>query len=130
VGAPERAQNLELLANASWERVPFDTSEAPVAVLRAAESETCYRVAGDREGAQRAAFMRELFEAELARRFRRAKLVLEVARRRGDFPAVRHEIGDLLALSSQIGVHPYRTWLERLDRAAEAELLEAKAQED
>ncbi|MFT3928087.1 MAG: hypothetical protein QM778_36500 [Myxococcales bacterium] len=126
--AQTRAQWLAAAADASWERVPFDCAEAPNAVLRSSEAEVCYDIAGDREGVQRLAAKRRSFEAELTRRFRRARLLLELARRRGDLMGMRREITTLLALSSQTGPagRAYRSLLERLDRAAEAQLLDAK----
>jgi hypothetical protein len=127
-----RAQALEGLGDASWERLPFDQHEAPQAVLRMAESESCYRVSGEREGAQRASLKRRTFENDLRRRWSRTKLMLELARRRGDAGALRRQIAALLALSNQGGTAAvrYRDMLQKLDRAAEALLLEAKAKED
>jgi len=131
-GALARAISLEALADASWERVPFDRREAPQAVLRSREAEACFRSASEREGAQRAALKSRTFGSDLMRRWARAKLLLELARRREDATGMRREIAVLLALSSQAGpsLDGFRRHLVELDRAAEARLFEAKAKED
>ena len=126
------ARTLEELSDASWERIPFDLREAPRAVARSGEAEGCFRVVGDREAAQRVALKRRTYEADLRRRWSRAKLKLALARRHQDAAAVRREIGALLSLSSQAGdeAKPYRAYLEELDQVAEAALLEATTKED
>jgi hypothetical protein len=127
-----RARTLEVLAGAGWERLPFDAREAPQATLRIAESNACYRAVGDRESVQRSAIKQGIYQADLARRWNRARLLLELARRAGDAAAMRQEIATLLALSSQGGpsARAYREHLETLDRAAEGFLLEAKIKEN
>lgn len=127
-----RAKGVEALADASWERLPFSLEEAPKAVIYVAEAESCYRAGFDREGRQRAEAKRKTYEAELLRRWSRAQLGLELARRRGELADVRSEIARLLSLSSRVGAEGehYRRWLERMDRAAQARAAEAKAKED
>jgi hypothetical protein len=126
-----RAKGMEALADASWERLPFALEEAPKAVIYMAEAESCYRAGFDREGRQRAEAKRNTYEAELSRRWARAQLGLELARRRGALSDVRSEIARLLALSSRAGPEgdPYRRWLERMDRVAQARVAESKAKE-
>jgi hypothetical protein len=126
--ALQRARQLEALADASWERLPFDDGEAPDAVLQIAEAEACFRAAFEREGRQRCELKRRSYGAELARRWSRARLYLELAQRRSDAPGVRVQVRRLLALSRRSGVHgaDYRRWLEQVDRAALAELASAQ----
>lgn len=131
-GVLAHAQALEGLADASWERLPFDDEEAPHAVLRAAEAESCYRVAGEREGMQRTAIKLRTFKLELQRRWLRTKLLLDLARRRGDPAEMQRGVGALLALSRQAGpaARHYREHLQRLHRMLEAQLLEATAEKE
>jgi hypothetical protein len=127
-----RARGLEALAEASWERVPFAAEEAPKAVLHMTEAESCYRAGFDRAGWQRAAVKRQTYEADVMRRWARARLLLELARRDGHDAAMRRELATLRALSSRAGedAEAYRAWLAQQERAAEARLLPQREEED
>jgi hypothetical protein len=127
-----RARVLEGLADASWERLPFDSAEAPEAVLQAAEAQSCYQAGHEREAARRVSAKGEVYAAELRRRWSRAKLLFALARRGGDALAQQREIKTLLALSRRAGAaaEPYRAWLEHMERDARRLMLGAAFKEN
>jgi hypothetical protein len=130
--ARARAEELESLGEARWERVPFDIGDAPRAVLALVEAESCYELAGQRESVQRTASKRRQFEEELAQRWARARLLLERARREGDAKAVSRHTATQLALSAEVGPsgEPYRSWLRQLDHTARTYLTENASDEE
>jgi hypothetical protein len=124
------ARALEQMATARWERVPFAIEEAPRALLQVAEAELCYGVL-DRAGRLRTTAKRAEYEAEIGRRFARARLLLRVALRDQRLDRARKQIAVLRALLSRAvdeGL-TYRAQLEQLDRAYAAQLVES-AQEN
>jgi hypothetical protein len=123
--AVAHARSLEHMAAARWERVPFALEEAPRALLQVSEAELCY-AAYDRVGRLRAAAKRNEYEAEIARRFSRARLLLRVAMRNERLDRARQQIAVLRALLSRARdeAHAYRNELEQLDRAYAAQLIE------
>jgi hypothetical protein len=78
VQARDHARALEHRSTLRWQRAPFEASEATRASQLIAEAEACYRAAGDRGGAQRAASRHRRYAAEVSRR----DAALEIARLR------------------------------------------------
>jgi len=123
------ARTLERAASAHWERVPFALEEAPRAYLQMSEAELCYGVA-DRPARLRTAAKRREYEAEIERRFARARLLLSVAQREQQLERARKQIAALRALLERAPeeVRALRAELEQLDRTYAAQLVE-RAQE-
>ena len=119
-----RAQDLERMAVAHWERVPFATEEAPLAVIEMAEAESCYALAGDRVSKLRVQGRRHMFEQEVARRFARARLNLDVASRAGQLRRALREVEEMIALLKRSDDAAYRDSLTRLSHSYAAKLAE------
>jgi hypothetical protein len=120
------AHALEEAASARWQRVPFAPEEAPRALVQMAEAELCYG-ALDRAARLRAAGKRRSYEAELARRFQRARLILHVALRERRLARARQQIAALTSLLTGAAAPESRRYLaqlQQLDRAYAAELVE------
>jgi hypothetical protein len=124
--AREHAGELERLARAHWERVPFDEAEAPSACARIDEAERCYQLAEDRQGRARSAALHDEFVRELAARVERRRFLLEVARRERSLSGIEREAIALRSLygRSEQGNARYREELALLARRARAEALE------
>ena len=125
--AGARGRELERLAHAHWERVPFDEREAPLACQTIDEAVRCYALAQDREGRARVEALHTRFSAELRARVERRRFLLAVARRNQDLEAVVRESVALLSLFSRSGddAATYRASLAALARRTRARLLEA-----
>lgn len=119
-----RAQDLERMAAAHWERVPFATEEAPLAVVEMAEAESCYAMVGDRASKLRAQGKRHMFEQEISRRFARARLNLDVAARAGQLRRALREVEEMIALLTRSDDAAYRDSLTRLSHSYSAKLAE------
>jgi hypothetical protein len=125
--ARAQAARLEQQGEARCERAPFVASELPEAVTFMLEAEACYAVAEDRESRARARSRAELLRRELERRIRRTSLALELARRDQRFADIARGAFTLRALHGRAGpaAAPYRSWLERVARSAEAAAAQA-----
>lgn len=108
------AVELERVAGARWERVPFSRAEAPAAVMEMAEAESCFQMAGDRTGRLRAQSKRRQFAHEVDRRFARARLNLDVAARLQQPARARQEADELAALLARSEDAAFRQRIERL----------------
>ncbi len=119
--ARARAAELEALGEASWERVPFDFAESPLAWLRMKEAEACFRVAGDRVGSQRSGQRARSFELEISRLWMQSRLLLDVALKKDELDKVGRQVKIQKKLLAYAGdaAKPYHAWLARLARAAE-----------
>jgi hypothetical protein len=124
--AREHARELERLARAHFERVPFDEAEAPSACVSIDEAERCYELAQDREGRARSAALHGAYVRELAARLKRHRFLLEVARREGSLSGIEREARALLSLYGRSGQESarYREELSLMARRARAEALE------
>lgn len=119
-----RAQDMERTAAARWERVPFVTEEAPAAIAEMGEAESCFALAGDRQGKLRVQGKRHVFEQEVSRRFARARLNLDVAARAGQLRRALREVEEMSALLSRSDDKAYREALERMSHSYAAKLAE------
>jgi hypothetical protein len=124
--ADARARELEVLADANWERAPYVAGDAASAVWNIARASACDVASRDREARQRVEQKRHLYEAELLARWHRTSLKLEIARRAGRTEEVRRHVATLLALSERSGEDAvaYRQWLRAIDGAAASALAE------
>jgi hypothetical protein len=125
--AGTRAHELERLARAHWERVPFDESEAPLACEQMDEAAHCHALAQDREGRARSEAFHARCALELRARVERRGFLLSLAQKNQDAAAIEREARALLLLFSRSGddAAPYRATLSLLARRARARLLEA-----
>lgn len=121
-----RAIDLERIADAHWERVPFARDEAPTAVLEMAQAESCYQLAGERSGRLRAQAKRRAFEQEVRRRFARARLNLDVAIRLDQQQRAQQEAKEIVALLKHSEDSRYREGMERLSHQFAAALVDQK----
>ncbi|MDB4987209.1 MAG: hypothetical protein JWN04_2387 [Myxococcaceae bacterium] len=125
--ARAHASALEQSAHARWQRVPFELREAPRALLEVGEAVACYAAAGDRAGRLRSAAVRHVYEAEVERRFARARLRLLALSRRSvahhrapqQDAQARYEVATLLALLDHAPsrAEPLRRELLQLERS-------------
>jgi hypothetical protein len=121
-----RAADLERIADAHWERVPFSREEAPTAVMEMAEAESCYQLAGERTGRLRAQSKRRGFEQEVTRRFARARLNLDVAVRLEQHERAEQEASELVALLKFSENADFREGLKRLSNQYAAAVVDSK----
>jgi hypothetical protein len=139
------ARSVEQMATARWERVPFALREAPRAVEQMAEAQACYEAGGDRDGRMRSAARQRAYEAEVLRRFARARLLLRAASmpvressgaardEDGREERARRQVATLLALLERApeGAQAFRQELMRLEQAYAASAAErARAGQD
>jgi len=124
--ALRRGTDLERIADAHWERVPFAREEAPTAVLEMAEAESCYLLASERAGRLRAQNKRHSFEREIARRFARARLNLDIAVRLDQPERAQQEAKEIVALLKHSEDTHYREGIMRLSRQYAAALVDQK----
>jgi hypothetical protein len=124
--AVARAADLERIADAHWERVPFSREEAPTAVMGMAEAESCYQLAGERAGRLRAQGKRRSFEQEATRRFARARLNLDVAVRLEQPERAQQEANELVALLKFSEDTAFRDGLRRLSHQYAAAMADSK----
>lgn len=120
------AVDLERIADAHWERVPFARDEAPSAVLEMAQAESCYQLAGERVGRLRAQAKRRAFEQEVTRRFARARLNLDVAIRLDQQQRALQEANEIVALLKHSEDSRYREGMVRLSHQYAAALVDQK----
>jgi hypothetical protein len=101
--AADRARMLEVTAQASIDRYPFDTGEARRALLRLSEAADCARIAGRGADAERVDARRTAWHAHVVREYRDhlTRYRLAVAGRRDDQATT--EIDCLLSLLDRDG---------------------------
>lgn len=110
------ALDLERMADAHWERVPFSRADAPRAVMEMGEAESCFNLVGERTGRLRAQAKRRVFVQEVERRFARARLNLDVAVRLNQPERAQHEANEIVALLKHSEDASYRESIRRLSQ--------------
>ena len=127
-----RALLLEREGRARAERMPFEPAEAPNAIAALSEAAHCLALAGDHETRPRVARLLAQLHAELAHRYARERILLALARRRGDLVETKVRAERLAGLLSRAGdeASAARRALSQLARHADVAMHDQNREEE
>lgn len=121
-GALHRAQLAEAAAHSKHQRGRFHQADAVDAVQLIREASQCYFLGGREMDAQRTADLAERWQERLEFEYDRARLALDLARRKGQQRAIVERSRELSTLLRHAGedAAAYKLWLDGVTRSQHA----------